>query len=305
MDPKKSVDVLPLIRMTVRVYRPIDEVWKSFLDPILMLQWLGNEISADIREGGEITFQGPNAPVCAEIEGKWVIRRLREDNSMLLSWSIMGVDTLVVIRFTKIPPGTLIEVKHGAIPTSAKNLHLPEHWTLLLANFRSVVELGVPALRFDYTNYHPMRVTMYDSLEVRQSVVINAPPSLPFDVWTNPEKLSHFIGVERPIVDTRYGGIYTWWAEGKGPVVFTKIDPDKELEFSWVYGDELETRVNIRFEPVEDRTLVMLHHFGFKNPESVIGYNIGWASILSELKLVCELGDSGIERASLWEEVRL
>ncbi len=305
MDSKRTIDVLPLIRMTVRIYKPVEEVWKSFLDPVLMLQWLGNEISADIREGGEIVFQGPNAPTCAEIEGKWSIRRIREDRSLLLSWSIMGVETLIVIRFSEIPPGTLVEIKHGAIPNEAKGLHLPEHWTLLLANFRSVVELGVPALRFDYSNYHPMRVTMYDPLEVRQSVVINAPPSLPFDVWTNPEKLKHFIGVERPVVDTRYGGIYTWWAEGKGPVVFTRIEQDQELEFSWVYGDEMETRVYIRFEPVEDRTLVMLHHYGFKHPESVIGYDIGWASILSELKLVCELGDSGIERSSLWEEVRL
>ncbi len=304
MESGRPVDVLPLIRMAVRIYRPVEQVWRSFLDPVLMLQWLGNEISADFSEGGTIIFQGPNAPHCAEIEGKWVIQQIRPDKSILISWPILGVETLIVIRFSRIPPGTLVEVKHGAIPASAAKLHLPEHWTLLLANFRSVVETGSPALRFDYSKYHPMRITMYDPTEVRQSIVINAPPSLPFDVWTNPEKLRHFVGVERPVVDARYGGIYTWWAEGKGPVVFTKIDKDRELEFSWVYGDELETRVNIRFEPVDDKTLVMLHHYGFKNPESVIGYDIGWASILSELKLVCELGESGIERSSIWEEIR-
>ncbi|MGQ4872425.1 MAG: SRPBCC family protein, partial [Candidatus Thorarchaeota archaeon] len=80
---------------------------------------------------------------------------------------------------------------------------------------------------------------------------------------------------------------------------------DQEIEFTWVYGNEPETRVNIRFEPVEDKTLVVLHHYGFRRPEDVIGYDIGWASVLSELKLVCELGDSGIERSSLWDEVRL
>lgn len=83
-----------------------------------------------------------------------------------------------------------------------------------------------------------------------------------------------------------------------GPVVFTKMEPEKEIEFSWVYGDELETRVNVRFEQVGEDTLVVLHHYGFRTPEAAVGYDIGWASILSELKLVCELGESGIERMS-------
>ncbi|TFF92237.1 SRPBCC domain-containing protein, partial [Candidatus Thorarchaeota archaeon] len=177
----------------------------------------------------------------------------------------------------------------------------PEHWTLILANFKAVLELGGPALRFDYSKYHPTRVTHYDSKDIRLSVLIRAPPSLPFDVWTNPQKLKHFIRAENPVVDDRYGGLYTWWAEGMGPVVFTKMEPDNEIEFSWVYRDEPETRVNVRFEPVDDDTLVVLHHYGFQHPEDVVGYRIGWASILAELKLVCELGESGIERISDWE----
>jgi hypothetical protein len=75
---------------------------------------------------------------------------------------------------------------------------------------------------------------------------------------------------------------------------------DRELEFSWVHGDEPETIVNVRFEEVNDHTLVTLHHLGFKEPESVVGYEIGWSGILAELKLVCELGESGIERISDW-----
>ncbi len=304
MERERGEDVLPVIRVSARIYRPIDEVWNLFLDPVKMVQWLGNEITAEIKSDGVISFDGPNAPVTPEMTGQWKITTLRPHSGILFTWSILGTDTLVLMRFRRIPPGTLLEVRHGAIPPAAKILHLPEHWTLMLANFRSIVELGEPALRFDYSKYHPLRVTRYDPTEVRLSVVINAPPSLPFDVWTNPEKLRHFLGVERPVVDRRYGGIYTWWAEGKGPVVFTKLEQDKELEFTWVYGDEPETKVNIRFEPVEDKTLVMLHHFGFRHPEDVVGYDIGWAAILAELKLTCELGESGIERESIWEEVR-
>jgi len=304
VETEQSGNTLPVIKMAVRIYRPLTEVWEKLTDPVHMVQWLGNEISTDMREGGTMKFGGPNAPLTPEISGEWRINTIKEQRGVLFTWNILGAETLVLVRLKEIPIGTLLEVRHGAIPPAAEVFHLPEHWTLMLANFRSLVELGEPALRFDYSKYHPLRVTRYDPTEVRLSVFIRAPPSLPFDVWTNPEKLRHFIGVEKPVVDRRYGGIYTWWAEGKGPVVFTKLEQDREIEFTWVYGDEPETRVNIRFEPVEGNTLVVLHHYGFRRPEDVLGYDIGWASILGELKLTCELGESGIERSSTWEEVR-
>jgi len=297
-EPKE--EVLPVIHLRIRISKPLEEVWSDFLDPIMMLMWLGNEISADIRVGGSIRFLGPNAPTTPEIANYWEIKEVKDEKVLLLSWRIMGVDTLLVIRFNPIGPGTMIQVNHGAVPVSARKYHLPEHWNLLLANFKASVELGGPAIRFDYSNYHPLRVTRYDPKDVRVSVICKTPPQLPFDVWTNPEKLKHFIRAEHPKVDRQYAGIYTWWAEGRGPVVFKKMVPDKELEFSWVHGDEPETLVNVRFEEVNDNTLVTLHHSGFASPDAVVGYDIGWSGILAELKLVCESGESGIERLSDW-----
>ncbi len=297
-EPKE--EVLPVIHLQIRISKSIDEVWDDFLSPIMMLLWLGNEISADIRVGGSIRFLGHNAPTTPEIANYWEIKEIKDTKVLLLSWRIMGVDTLLVIRFNPIGPGTMIQVNHGAVPVSARKYHLPEHWNLLLANFKCAVELGGPALRFDYSKYHPLRVTRYDPVDVRLSVICNTPPQIPFDVWTNPDKLKHFIRAEEPVVDSQYAGIYTWWAEGKGPVVFKKLITDKELEFSWVHGDEPETLVNVRFEEVNGHTLVTLHHNGFAEPEAVVGYDVGWSGILAELKLVCELGESGIERLSDW-----
>ncbi len=287
-------NVMPVIRLTMRISRPVPEVWKKLTDPIVMLQWLGNEISAEIREGGYIKFMGVNAPTTPEIDNTWTIKKIKSGQAMLCGWTIMGTETLVLLRLKPIGPGTQLEVRHGAVPESAMAFHLPEHWVMLLANLKSVIELGEPSLRFNYSEYHPLRVTRYDPLDVRLSVICRTPPVIPYDVFTNPEKLRHFIRAERPVVDRRYGGIYTWWAEGKGPVVFTKLEQDREIEFTWVYGDEPESKVNIRFEPVEDNTVVFLHHYGFKDPSHVIPYQIGWSSILAELKLVCELGESGI-----------
>jgi len=267
-----------------------------------MTQWLGNEIVAEMSEGGHIRFAGDNAPTTSEIENIWHLKKFKEPHAVLFSWGILGVDTLFLISFTAIPTGTLVDVKHGAIPDGAKSLHLSEHWNLLLANFKAVMELESPALRFDYSQYSPLRTTRFDASEVRLSVLCKAPPQLPFDIWTNPEKLKHFVRADQPVVDRQYAGLYTWWAEGKGPVVFRKMADEKEIEFTWVFDNEPETIVNIRFDEVEGNTLVSLHHYGFQTPEAVAGYDIGWASILAELKLVCELGESGITRIIDWSE---
>jgi uncharacterized protein YndB with AHSA1/START domain len=293
--------VLPVIRITTHISKPVVDVWNTFLDPVIMLQWLGNEITSDIKKGGFITFRGKNAPTNSEIEDTWSITKFSKYKAILCSWSIMGVETLFVLTFSDVASGTQLELKHGAIPASANRFHLPDHWNVLMANFRSVAELGEPAVRFDYSDYRPLRITRYDPKEVRQSVLIRAPPSLPFDVWTNPEKLRHFVRAPEARVDPQYAGIYTWWAEGRGPVLLRKMVPDKEIEFSWVYEDEPETIVNVRFDPAEDYTVVNLNHHDFRQPEDVVGYDIGWTSILSELKLVCELGESGIMRYSDWK----
>jgi len=300
LGEQSKKDVLPVIRLTVRLNKPVEDVWEILTNPLLMIQWLGNEITADIKVGGIIRFMGKNAPTIPEMADYWEIKRLKDKRAILCSWRIMGVDTLFVLRLTKSDGGSILEVKHGAIPKEARNLYLPEHWNVMFANLKSVMELGEPALRFDYSNYRPLSTTRYDPTDLRLSVRINTPPQLPFDAFSNPEKLSHFIRAEKPKVDLRYAGIFTWWAEGKGPVVFTKVEQDKELEFSWVYLDEKETRVNIRFDPVDDSTVVALHHYGFEKPEDVIGYRIGWSSMLAELKLVCELGESGVTRLADW-----
>ena len=302
MDIDSAEDVLPVVRLTVTFANTVEELWEKFLDPIMMIQWLGNEIHTDIREGGSIRFMGQFAPTTAEIENYWSIKRIRKGRALLCSWGIMGVDSLFLLRFLDKGTHSMLEVRHGAIPDSAKDLHISEHWNLLLANFKATILLGEPAIRFDYSKYHPLRITRYDPKDVKVSLLCHVPPQIAFDVWTNPEKLTHFLGVEHPKVDRQYAGIYTWWSEGMGPILFTIMEEDKEIEFSWSYMDEPETRVNVRFDEVKGDTFVTLHHYNFKNPEDVIGYDIGWSSILAELKLVCELGASGIERIREWEQ---
>ena len=43
-EPKE--DVLPVIHLRIRISKPLEEVWNDFLDPIMMLLWLGRPDSA-------------------------------------------------------------------------------------------------------------------------------------------------------------------------------------------------------------------------------------------------------------------
>jgi len=76
-------EVLPVIHLRIRISRPIQEVWESFLDPIIMLQWLGDEISADVRVGGTIRFLGPNAPTTPELANYWDIKEVKHQKVLL------------------------------------------------------------------------------------------------------------------------------------------------------------------------------------------------------------------------------
>ena len=176
MDMESPEEVLPVVRLTVTFTMSVEDLWEKFLDPILMIQWLGNEIHTDIREGGLIRFMGEYAPTTSEIGNIWTIKRIRFGKALLCSWSIMGIDSLFLLRFIDRGAHSTLELRHGAIPESAKMLHISEHWNLLLANFKAIVQLGEPAIRFDYSKYHPLRITRYDPKEVKVRLLCHVPP---------------------------------------------------------------------------------------------------------------------------------
>ncbi|MFW9944637.1 MAG: SRPBCC domain-containing protein, partial [Candidatus Sifarchaeia archaeon] len=102
-------DVAPVIRLRVLINKELDEVWQRFLDPLTMIQWLGDEISADIRSGGHITFLGNGAPTTSEMGNRWDIKELTERKGILFGWNILGSDSLFVLRFRAINGGTYLE----------------------------------------------------------------------------------------------------------------------------------------------------------------------------------------------------
>ena len=109
-------EVLPVIHLRIRVSRPIEEVWEKFLDPIMMLQWLGDEISADVRVGGTIRFLGPNAPTTPELANYWDIKEVK-DQKVRTAFFKVGETKIELLESTEAdgPVGKFIEKRGPGI----------------------------------------------------------------------------------------------------------------------------------------------------------------------------------------------
>lgn len=55
-----------------------------------------------------------------------------------------------------------------------------------------------------------------------------------------------------------------------------RCDPPRELVFTWVVGNFLDTRVSYRLEPDGTGTRVLFEHSGFEQPGALKGAEYGW-----------------------------
>jgi uncharacterized protein YndB with AHSA1/START domain len=55
-----------------------------------------------------------------------------------------------------------------------------------------------------------------------------------------------------------------------------KCDPQRELVFTWVVDDFLDTRVSYRLEPDGTGTRVLFEHAGFQQETALTGADFGW-----------------------------
>jgi uncharacterized protein YndB with AHSA1/START domain len=67
--------------------------------------------------------------------------------------------------------------------------------------------------------------------------------------------------------------------------------PPRELSFSWVVEDFLNTRVSYRLEPDGSGTRVIFEHSGFDQVRAFKGAQYGWTMMHAELQKILERQD--------------
>ena len=134
------------------------------------------------------------------------------------------------------------------------------------------------------------------ALELVISRVFEAPRSLVFKAWTQPEHLARWWGPKGFTLvawemDVRPGG--AWFRRMRSPEgaeyikrgVYREIVAPERLVFTYVNEEAdgslgPETVVTVTFEDFGERTRLTLHHSGFDSIPSRDGHEGGWTSAL-------------------------
>jgi uncharacterized protein YndB with AHSA1/START domain len=129
--------------------------------------------------------------------------------------------------------------------------------------------------------------------------VFNAPRSLVFNVWTQPEHFSRWLGPKDFTtigcqMNVQVGGMYRacirspegtdHWMQG----VYREVIEPERLVFTFAWEDENsqpkhETLVTVTFEEQDNKTLMTFQQAIFESTESRNAHNTGWSECFDRL----------------------
>jgi uncharacterized protein YndB with AHSA1/START domain len=123
--------------------------------------------------------------------------------------------------------------------------------------------------------------------------VFDAPVSLVFALWSDPEHMKRWMGPDEfgcpeAHIDFRVGGAYRAMIRSKKhgdswfSGVYREIEPDKRLVFTFAWNDagpsaNIETLVTITFVERDGKTIQIFHQTPFRNVERRDSHVIGWS----------------------------
>lgn len=124
---------------SIEVSATPETVFEYFVDPELLLTWIGDYAVLDARPGGEFTLDIEGIPV----RGQYL--EIVAHERVVVSWGHAGSETLppnsTRVQFTLSPSiggGTHVEVEHRNLPVE----HLPSHqigWPMFMERLGKAV----------------------------------------------------------------------------------------------------------------------------------------------------------------------
>ncbi len=125
----------------------------------------------------------------------------------------------------------------------------------------------------------------------------NAPPAKVFAAWTDPEKVSRWMGpgevkVLKVESDPRVGGRYRWLMQAPSGEqhdvsgVYREVIPDRKLVFTWAWKTtpERETLVTVEIKPDGTGSIMTLTHEQFFDEDTRDRHNQGWTGAIEKME---------------------
>jgi uncharacterized protein YndB with AHSA1/START domain len=125
------VTVPEVLTATVRISAPPADVFPYFVDPALMIQWIGEWADLRPEPGGTFALDFSQTAV----RGEYV--EIDPPRRVVFTWGVAGKDSLppgsttVEVVLTADGPDTLVELFHHNLPAEEVDSHV-EGWTAML-----------------------------------------------------------------------------------------------------------------------------------------------------------------------------
>jgi uncharacterized protein YndB with AHSA1/START domain len=120
-----------VLTATVRICAPPADVFPYFVDPALMIQWIGEWADLRPEPGGIFALDISKTPV----RGEYV--EVEPPRRVVFTWGVAGKDSLppgsttVEVVLTADGPDTVVELFHHDLPAEEFDSHL-EGWRTML-----------------------------------------------------------------------------------------------------------------------------------------------------------------------------
>jgi uncharacterized protein YndB with AHSA1/START domain len=132
---------------------------------------------------------------------------------------------------------------------------------------------------------------------------LNAPPAKVYAAWTDPKKISQWMGPEGVTAvscesDPRVGGRYRFIMRGPDGEIhnvsgeFREVVPNEKLVFTWAWisTPERASLVTVLLKPDGEGTLLTLMHEQFFDEPARDRHQHGWSGALDKLARVVDAG---------------
>jgi uncharacterized protein YndB with AHSA1/START domain len=126
-----------VLTVTVRIAAPPADVFPYFVDPTLLVRWIGDWADLRPEPGGSFALDIGTTPV----RGEYV--EVDPPRRVVFTWGVPGKDsmppgsTTVEVVLTADGPDTVVELFHHHLPAEEFDGHL-EGWTAMLGRLPSV-----------------------------------------------------------------------------------------------------------------------------------------------------------------------
>jgi uncharacterized protein YndB with AHSA1/START domain len=295
------------LRIEVRriIARPVEEVFRAWITPASIAQWLGGAGTSDVRVSGaartggrirvDLVYNG--APWFLDGEYLEVVPNRRLRYTWVTTECPASVGSIVTVEFRPLGERTEVRLVHEGFPDAkTRSDHDAPGWQQIMEVLVRAGDGELTPDRFEAARHGILAEKRGDSYRVEVRRVIPRPRDEVFAAWLTPASLEKWIcpagAGARVTADPKVGGRFhidmlgldgqVWEHDGE----YLEIDPPRRLCFTWVSAGcdaPLGAVVTVDFHDLGTETEVVLVHSGFPTSKGRDDHAIGWAEILSQL----------------------